>query len=168
MTGNNSTPGKSRRKWLIPTVAAVVALASILLFVFEPFAKPKENLVDKLGIAAPNMGAYRAAIPELKTIEDQIGQGDYYAAVDIAEDALKKSEKALSQFAKKPHFGDEEWEYEYQSEKLLNSELRWMFIYLLMMVEDDRTAIKEVKKYLKDPDFCIHKGDAESILRALT
>ena len=168
MTGNNLTPGKGRSKWLLPTVAAVVALVALLLFVLKPFAKPGENLVAKLGIEAPNMGAYRAAIPELKVIEDKISKGDYYAAIDIAEAALKKSEKALSQFAKKPQFGDEEWEYEYQSERLLNSELRWMFIYLLMMVEDDRTAIKEVKKYLKDPDFCIHKGDAESILRALT
>ena len=41
------------------------------------------------------------------------------------------------------------------------------YIYALIMVESEKMAVKQLKKYLKDEEYCTHKEEAESMLKAL-
>lgn len=115
----------------------------------------------------PDFSTFRAALPELLQVEQLIDAGEYYKALDIVEAKLEASDKKVKKAEKEPLYDDEEWMYEYKAEKLLNAELRWTYIYLLVMVECDRTAVKELKKYLEDEEFCLHKKDADAMMRAL-
>lgn len=159
---------RSSKKGLYTLYTAISIAACLALVVLvAPFGNDGGSN-EGLSIERPSFSNFRAALPELQHVETMIDKGEYYNAIDLTEAKLKESDKKIKQMLKKPMFGDEEWEYEFQAESLLNSELRWAFIYLLMMVEDDRTAVKQIKKYLEAEDFCIHRKEAESILRALS
>lgn len=158
---------KGNRRSLRTLYAVISAAACLAIFFVTTDLFKSGNIIDELGIAAPCMDAYRSAVPELVEIEQLVSSGKYYEALDATYAALRRSDKAVKELQKHPRIGDEEWEYEYQSEKMLNSELRWKYIYLLVLAECDRSAIKELKKYLRDTDFCQHKEEAESMLRAL-
>ena len=116
---------------------------------------------------APSLVPFRAAMPEVAEIERLMDDGEFYDALDIADAALKKSNKAVKGYEKMAAL-DEETEYEYKYEKLLNSELRWTYIYLLVIADCERDALKELKKYLKDDEFCLHRDEAESMVRAFS
>ena len=125
------------------------------------------GVIDELGIQAPRMEVFRSAAPEFMVVENYMADGEYYKALDVAGVALKKSDKAVKGYEKEPCWGDEEWEYQYVAEKTLNSEIRWTYIYALIMVESEKMAVKQLKKYLKDEEYCTHKEEAESMLKAL-
>ena len=150
--------------WAKWTSAIAACLALIL--VINPFSG--SNVMDELGIQKPSTLEFRAAVPELDEVDRLIDSGKYYEALDIAEAELKDSDTRLKELARLDIENDEELQYEYRSEKLLTAELRWAYIYLLVMAECDRTAIKELKRYLKEDEFCTHRKDAENLLRALS
>ena len=160
----NSSKGGVRRLYTtLLSVAACVAL----VFVSANMLWGGNSVIEELGIAAPRMEAFRAALPEMSAVEQLIDKGEYYKALDITEEALKRSDNVVKGYEKQLVDGDEEMEYEYMSERMLNSELRWTYIYLLVLVECEDTAVKELEKYLADSEFCVHKREAEAMLRAL-
>ena len=126
------------------------------------------DVLNELGIQAPAMEVFRSAAPDFKVVENYMADGDYYKALAIAETALKKSDKTVKKFEKEALWGDEEWEYEYMYERLMNSEMRWAYIYLLVLADCERSAVKELKIYLNDGDYCLHRTEAESMLRAFS
>ena len=158
-----------RRRNLRPLYVAVSAAACIALAVVltNPFQE-SGNIIEELGIEAPCMSAYRSAVPEFVEIEPLMSAGRYYEAIDVAYAALKRSDKAVKELQKQAAWGDEEWEYELNGERLMNAELRWVYIYLLVISDCDRNAVRELKKYLENDGFCLHKAEAESMLRALS
>lgn len=156
---------RRRRRLAYLTVAAVAACLALIVVV-NPFSSG--NVMDELGIQRPSTLEFRAAVPELDEVDRLIDNGKYYEALDIAEAELKGSDMRLKELARLDIENDEELQYEYRCEKLLNSELRWAYIYLLVMAECDRTAVKELKRYLRDDEFCTHRKDAENLLRALS
>lgn len=125
------------------------------------------SVIEDLGILAPRMEAFRAALPEMSAVEQLIDKGEYYKALDIVEENLERSDRAVKELEEQIDGDDEEMEYEYMSGRMLNSELRWTYIYLLVLVECEDTAVKELEKYLADSEFCVHKREAEAMLRAL-
>lgn len=151
-------------RYAFMAVAASVAVLLVTTF----FWGGNGNVIDELGIEAPQMEAYRSAMPQLTEIDNLINNGKYYEAVDAAEKALENSNWLIEQMEMFPMEDDEEWEYQYHAEKSLNSEIRWVYIYALIMVESEKLAVKELKKYLKDEEFCKHKEDAELMLKALS
>lgn len=155
-----------RRSRLAYLTVAAVAACLALIVVVNPFSSG--NVMDELGIQRPSTLEFRAAVPELDEVDRLIDNGKYYEALDIAEAELKGSDMRLKELARLDIENDEELQYEYRCEKLLNSELRWAYIYLLVMAECDRTAVKELKRYLRDDEFCTHRKDAENLLRALS
>ena len=54
-----------------------------------------------------------------------------------------------------------------EEEQLANSELRWTYIYLLVCTGDRREAIKQLKIYLKQKEFCEHEVEAKRLLKEL-
>lgn len=160
---NNAKSRNRRLAYYYTTFTIAACLA--LFFVVNPFAGG--NPIEELGIERPRVAVFRSAIPELEDIDKLIDAGKYYEALDMTEPALKKSDNKIKQHEKHVAGYDEELLYEYHAEKMLNAELRWMYIYLLVMTECDRSAVKELKRYLKDDEFCTHKSDAEALLKAL-
>lgn len=159
---------RAARKARISLYTAMSVAASLLLVVaLNPFASSGSDVIEELGIMQPAFGNYRASVEGVADVEEFIGAGEYYKALDLVEELLKDSERSIKQAEKEPLFDDEEWVYEYKSEKLFNAELRWTYIYLLVVIECERDAAKELKRYLKDTEFCLHKADAEKLLKAL-
>lgn len=154
--------GKARARMLYAgvSIAACIALAVIV----GPLAGPQ---LDRQALEAPGMSLFRAATPGADKVEQLIASQDYYKALDIVEPMLEESDRKVKETAKEGRFDDEEWTYSLKAEKLMNAELRWTYIYLLVMVECDRSAVKELKKYLKDEESCLHKDEADNMLRAL-
>lgn len=156
---------KNRRLVYYYTAVSIAACLALVLVV-NPFAGG--NPIEELGIERPRAEAFRSAIPELADIDRLIDAGKYYEALDVTEAALKESDNKVKVHEKHIAGYDEELLYEYHAEKMLNAELRWMYIYLLVVAECDRSAVKELKRYLKEDDFCTHRKDAEALLRALS
>lgn len=158
-----SARGRKRNMSILYTAISIAACIALVAIV-NPFAN--DNRRD-FAMTRPDFSTFRAALPELVQVEAFIDAGEYYKALDLVEVKLKESDKNIKYAERKPMFDDEEWMYEYKSEKLLNGELRWTYIYLLVMVECDNTAVKELKRYLKDEEFCLHREEAKDMLEAL-
>ena len=156
--------GGQKRNLRLLYAAISVAACIALVVIVNPFAAGDRRAFT---MEKPDFSTFRAALPELSQVEQLIDAGEYYKALDIVEAKLEASDKKVKNAEKEPLYDDEEWMYEYKAEKLLNAELRWTYIYLLVMVECDRTAVKELKKYLEDEEFCLHKKDADAMMRAL-
>ena len=163
---------ESVAKYRVRALYAAISAAACIAIVFvtgDLFGgSDGSSVIDELGIQAPHMGVFRSAAPEFMVVENYMAEGEYYKALDVAEAALKKSDKTVKAYEKEPCWDDEEWEYEYKYERLMNSEMRWAYIYLLVIADCEKDAVKELKKYLKDMDYCQHKGEAESMLRAFS
>lgn len=151
------------RKWLY-VLLAIAACVGILFAVLPMFQK--KSVIDELGIKRPRVAKFRAAIPELAEVETLMNNDEYYDAIDIVEGLLKESDKSISGYDKEQLNVDEELMYEYQLQKMVTDELRWTYIYLLVVLESERSAIKELKKYLGD-EACVHREEAEDMLDAL-
>lgn len=167
-----ATAREQKRRLSILYTAISIAACVALVVIVNPFAGSdvqqvvEDNRREPV-MARPDFSTFRAALPELVQVEAFIDAGEYYKALDLVMVKLKESDKNIKYAEKEPMFDDEEWMYEYRSEKLLNAELRWTYIYLLVMVECDYTAVKELKRYLKDEEFCLHREEAEGMLKAL-
>lgn len=158
-----SARGRKRNMSILYTAISIAACIALVAIV-NPFAN--DNRRD-FAMTRPDFSTFRAALPELVQVEAFIDAGEYYKALDLVEVKLKESDKNIKYAEKEPMFDDEEWMYEYKAEKLLNAELRWTYIFLLVMVECDHTAVKQLKRYLKDEEYCLHIEDAKDMLEAL-
>ena len=156
----------SKRKY-VPLYSALALVASVALLLVISLGRENGNVLQELGIEAPCMEAYRSGVPQLENLDNLLNNGQYYEAVEAAEKALENSDMLIQQMESSRKEGDEEWEYQYVAEKTLNSEIRWTYIYALIMVESEKMAVKQLKKYLKDEEYCTHKEEAESMLNAL-
>lgn len=160
-----SSRGGKRKLYMLYTAISIAACIALVAIV-NPFSDSGAQR-STLVMERPSFSSFRAALPELVQAEELIDAGEYYKALDIVEEKLKDSDRDIKCAEKTPCYDDEEWVYEYKAEKMLNAELRWTYIYLLVMVDCDRNAVKELKKYLNDDEFCIHREEAESMLDAL-
>ena len=156
----------SKRKY-VPLYSALALVASVALLLVISLGRENGNVLQELGIEAPCMEAYRSGVPQLENLDNLLNNGQYYEAVEAAEKALENSDMLIQQMESSRKEGDEEWEYQFVAEKTLNSEIRWTYIYALIMVESEKMSVKQLKKYLKDEEYCAHKEEAESMLKAL-
>ena len=163
---------ESAAKYRVRALYAAISAAACIAIVFVAGdllgGSGCSGVIDELGIQAPRMEVFRSAAPEFMVVENYMADGEYYKALDVAAAALKKSDKTVKNYEKEPCWGDEEWEYEYKYERLMNSEMRWAYIYLLVVADSEKSAVKELKKYLEDVDYCQHRSEAESMLRAFS
>lgn len=151
---------KVRPLYYLTAIAACV-VAAVLLW-------PTNELspMEELGIEAPTMTEYRAASPEMARIEELISEKNYEEAIRRTEKALKNSDLAIYELENVPEMweNDEEMAYEDEQERVKNCELRWTYIYLLVQLERNKEARKELKVYLKYPQYCEHEEEARQLL----
>lgn len=146
-------------------IIAVVCL--VVVFFVVPFDSGKGDVLDDLGIEQPEFENYRAASPDVVKVERLLDEGDVYEALDLAESLLKTSDKKIKLLEQSPLYDDEEWLYEYQAEKIFNSEMRWVYIYLLVVLECERDAVRELKRYIADKEYSTNIEEANRMLMML-
>lgn len=154
------------RSIVIPLAIAACIAA---FFVWSPFSGSSVSPWDEMGLARPELTGYRSATKEITAINKLIEGGDYDHALTKAEDALRRSDGMVEMMADVVAlWGDDEGvRYDEQFERNFNSELRWTYIYLLLKTGKNKTARKELKRYLKDAEYCEHEGEARELLEKL-
>lgn len=154
---------KVRPIYILSAVAACVAVVLLMM----PFGKATSPW-DDLGLAEPSMTEYRAATPDLSAIMEMIDSKDYASALKKTKEALEHSDWLVKETEGLiVGWDDEEMLYELEQKIVMNSEIRWTYIYLLVTLDKKKEAKKEVKKYLKYPAYCEHEEDAKALLNAL-
>lgn len=161
----HTASGKMRPLFLTVAIAACVAA----LLLFSPFWRSGTSPIDELGIAAPTLTEYRAASPEMTEIAQLLEKENFDEALQKSEKALRKSDDMIKElYAVAEMWGDDEAVlYDLNLEQTANSELRWTYIYLLVKQGRNRDAKKELKRYLKTPEYCEHEADAKALLEKL-
>ena len=162
-TKQKSEKRNARPLYYLAAIAACI-VAAVLLW-------PTANVspVDELDIDTPTMTAYRAASPEIARIEKLMSEENYAEALKRTEKALRNSDLAIYELENVPEIwgSDEEMAYEDEAERMKNSELRWTYIFLLIKNGQEKQARKELKKYLKFPEYCEHEEEARLLLKKL-
>ncbi len=156
----SSKKSKMRTLYYLSAIAACVVVVMLLW--------PASGLstIEELGIGVPTMTEYRAASPDITRIEELIDKEKYAEALVLTEKVLINSDKIIEELGSVPEMRDNEEEmlYENELERVKNSELRWTYIYLLVQLERDKEACKELKTYLKEPQYCEHEEAARKLL----
>ena len=158
----------SRKAHLRPLyyVTAVAACLALVVWL-KPWASSSDYL-EELGIGAPTMTVYRGSTAEMKEVESLIGQEKYEEALEKVTKTLKESDwylKTLYDMCEA--MGNDEDVYEYEAEMQENSELRWARIYLLLKTGQEKEARKELKTYLRSPDYCQHLEEAKALKKKM-
>jgi hypothetical protein len=150
-------------------IALGIVICIVAVFISSPFEQSGQSCLDDLGIASPGMTDVRAASPELTEISNLMEKEDYENALEKTEAALERSEEALKMYYEtEESWGDEDAiKYDEEMEWVLNSELRWIYIYLLVKQGRKKDAKKELKRYLKYPDYWEHEVEAKALLEKL-
>lgn len=150
-------------------MSLAVAACIAALFFFSPFGGSDQSLVDELGIGTPDMTEYRAANKDITEIANLMEKEDYEKALEKTESALNKSEESLKMLDEvAAEWGDDEGiRYDLDLEMSVNSELRWTYIYLLVKQGYKKEAKKEIKRYLKNKNYCEHEAEAKALLEKL-
>ncbi|MBR0038149.1 MAG: hypothetical protein IJP70_11010 [Bacteroidales bacterium] len=150
--------------WAAPLAACLVAVVLIAVWV-----KQETSPLDELGIACPELTEYRAASPELDEIAGLLQNEEFDQALKATAAALGESDALIKEYSEwNDYLGeDEDLVYSRNLERTVNSELRWTYIYLLLKKGQNRSAKKEIRKYLRYPEFCEHMEEAEQLLEKI-
>lgn len=152
----------------------VIAACLLVVFLVTPLWRSSTSPLDELGIQ-PDITAVRAADPAMTEIASLIERQDYSRALTRTKRALENSDYDIKQFTgmwivwedtSDPEY-IEQLRYEEQQLFVANSELRWTYIYLLVRENQTKEACKQLRKYLKDKDYCDHREEAEQLLERL-
>lgn len=145
------------------SVAACIAIAIVIWPSNEP------SLIDELGIERPSMTEFRGESSESVMIEQLIEKKNFDEALKMVAESLEKSDVAIEELESISTDWEDEEEmiYNDELERVKNSELRWTYIYLLLQTDDNKQARKELKRYLKTPQYCEHEQEAKELLSRL-
>lgn len=148
------------------TITLVAAACVAALMVFAPW-KAETTAVDEMGIR-PDMTEFRSASPDVAEVQALLEKPDYEAAMLRAEKALAKSDMEVYEMKDVADvWENDEMLYEEQLELEMNAQLRWTYIYLLVKNGYDEKAVKQLKKYLKNKEYCAHRTEAQALLKEL-
>lgn len=159
-----------RRTW-VPVTVSFLAIAACVVVAFVVLRPWDGNVspLDELGIGAPEFEDYRGDMPELPEIQKLISAGDYDEALIRVERALEVSSTEVRDMEWGVAFADDdEMQYILDEMTMLNGELRWARIYLLVRQGDEEEALKELRCYLKMPSRLLrHTDEARALRKAL-
>lgn len=155
-----------------PVVLSALAMAACLVVAFvviAPWRTTEESPLDELGIAVPDFEDYRSAVPELSEISKLIANQQYADALPKVEAALEHSDRELRGLDMALLDNDDEvLAYAEEAEQILNGELRWAYIYLLVREERKEEACEQLKLYLKLPRGVVqHREEAKALRKKL-
>ena len=162
---------KGRRPARLHPLFATIAVAACigLAVVFLPMLSTEQSLLDELDIPTPGLTEYRAATPELNEIAGLMEKEDFETALKRTETALHRSDASIKMLEEVAEdWGDDDAvRYDQDMERAVNSELRWTYIYLLIKQDRKKDAKKQLKVYLKYPEFCEHQAEAKALLEKI-
>lgn len=162
--GMQTGKGKRRNLLILSSVAACV-LAALLVW---PIYRAQMSPIDRLGIETPSMTEFRSANAEFAEISSLVERKDYDLALQKTRKALAQSDMAVRELdGIGMDCDNEEMAYEEELEKSANSELRWTYIYLLVRLNHNDEARKQLKIYMKNRQFCGHSAEAMALLEEL-
>lgn len=162
---------KTRRVRLTYWGTAVAACVAVFLIVF-PMERSALSPLDELKLDYNLSENFRSASPETERIESLISERDYAKALRIVQSELYASDKSARETYSrwkdaKGESGTEEYEYDYRVSMLHNSELRWLYIWLLVRTEDFHKAVEQLEIYLHHKEFCANPRDAQMLLETI-
>ena len=158
---------KARLHPMVLSVMSIAACAAIAFVLFTP-SRSTKSPIDELGIGVPTFEEYRAA-SQLSEISQLLVKQKYAEALLIVETELVHSDEDLQGLMQKAHGNvDEELAYEIETEQMLNGELRWAYIYILIHENKNEEAYKQLQQYLEvAPDMALHREEAETLMRKM-
>ena len=161
-----------RRVKLHPIVLSALAMAACLVVVFAiqiPRANSLGNPLDELGIAAPEFELYRSAVLDLSEISQLIDNQEYADALPKVERAMEHSDRNLKEMESAlQNTDDEVMTEEKETEQVLNGELRWAYIWLLVHENRNEEAMEQIKLYLELPSELIsHEAEAKALAKKI-
>lgn len=160
------TPSKSLHRSLIRTgIGLAMAACVAALLIFQPFAAVSP--LDELSIEQPSMAGLRGASEDMAEIEKLMDIPDYEAALNKTEIAIDRLKEQIEEFDGLDEYFDEEALYEEELDKTQLSELRWTYIYLLIKNNENKKAMKELKKYIKESQYAEHLPEAKQLLEKM-
>lgn len=163
---SNYIPHSVKEHPLYYTLLVVVCIAGCIVLVIQ-WASPTSPL-DDLNIAPPTMLHREAASPDDDETGDLPGTTDYAQALAQAEAALRQSDMSINELCGiAASWADEDLLDDEEAEMTKNSELRWTYIYLLVRMDRHAEARKQLKRYLKNEQYCEHLDEAKALLHAL-
>lgn len=161
----------ARRVNLQPVILSVMSIAACVAVAFMLFAPSRSTLnpLDELSIGVPTFEEYRAAMPRLTEISQLLSEQKYAEALPIVVEELASSDADLQELMQKAQGGtDEELAYEMETEQVLNGELRWAYIYILIHENKTEEAYKQLQQYLEAvPDMALHREEAAALMRKI-
>ena len=160
---------KSFRPRILRTAYMVAAVAACIfaVWVFYPVQNKNMEMLENLGIVY-SQTEFRAASQDFAEISNMIESKKYDDALVKTRDLLSQSDLVIDEFDGVGfEWNDEELMYAMEEEQLANCELRWTYIYLLVCTGERREAIKQLKIYLKQKEFCEHEVEAKRLLKEL-
>lgn len=153
---------------LYTSIVSAVAAVILLTLVLVPLWRMQIPPLDKTGISQPTFSDYRSGNADIAEITKLMDRQDYKQALTVTEKALHTSDIALKDlYGQDVELDDEELVYEKEQEGNNNSELRWVYIYLLVKLDDVKEARRQLHKYLKAKDYCQHQAEAKALLEEI-
>ena len=155
----------SKKRIMFPASIALVA-ACIIGFIFL-IPTSQVSPLDELRIE-PTTSVFRGSSAEKDAIVNLVNHKEYEKALEKTQELLHQSDVIITEInADINEDMDEESVYEEQQEQIENSDLRWLYIYLLVRNGKNEEAMEQINTYLARPVYAIHGEDAQALLKAL-
>lgn len=149
---------------LVSTLAVAACLA--VMFILNPFTS--SSPLDEVGIEQPTIMMVRGNSEDIAEVERLMNKPDYQTAVIKVQKILSHIKVLKEVVWDLPEdFDKEEAEYEIAQYDMMESEVRWTYIYILVKVDDFDLAKKELKKYIKHAEYAEHLDEAKELLEVL-
>ena len=149
---------------LVSTLAVAACLA--VMFILNPFTS--SSPLDEVGIEQPTILMVRGNSEDIAEVERLMNKPDYQTAVIKVQNILCHIKMLKEMVWDLPEdFDKEEAEYEISQYDMMESDVRWTYIYILVKVNDFDIAKKELKKYIKHPEYAQHLDEAKELLEVL-
>lgn len=157
----------ARRMVLRPLkVTLAVAACLTVAFFLVPLLRSTSPL-DTLAIETPMIEEYRSSTLDIAEINRLIETKNYDDALLKTEQMLQHSKREVKMLEKAlVNNNDEVLQYELEAERAMNAQVHWTYIYLLIRVERNDDALRELKIYLKI-EGCPNREQAKALLKEL-
>lgn len=158
----------SVKKQLLPrTLTVMIPMAACVVLILMLTLWKGYSPVDELGIR-PDFTEFRSGNPQMTEIQRLIDASEYEEALVLAEQMLLLSDAEVERMdAADRKLQDEVAEYEYHMMHTMNSELRWICIYLLVKTEQNEAALQQLERYIGDVEYAHHIEEAVALREEL-
>lgn len=154
-----------KKPFLLRTLTVMIPMAACVILMLTLWKQ--YSPVDELGIR-PDFTEFRSGNPQMTEIQRLLDASEYEEALVLAEQMLLLSDAEVERMDaadRKPQ--DEVAEYEYCMMHTMNSELRWICIYLLVKTEQNKAALQQLERYIGDVEYAHHIEEAVALREEL-